>query len=305
VKPLPLPLPPNLLHRFYRGGARIAAFRGIDVVDDHAPEEWLGSTTTAWGEDDVGLSRLPDGRTVREAVEADPARFLGPGVDGPGFLVKLLDAGQRLPVHFHPDDAFARRELGLPRGKTEAWLILEGGEVAAGWREPVERAQVEAWLDAQDSDAMLAALTPARVEPGDVVYVPARVAHAIGEGIFMVEVQQASDLSVLLEWEGFALDGRRDGHLGLGFERALDALALEAGAPVVGRSLPREADAFFRAERVRGGAELDAAFSVVVAVEGAGVLGGVPLARGDALLVPYAAGALRVEGDVEAIRCRR
>jgi mannose-6-phosphate isomerase len=301
----PLPLPPNLLHRFYRGGARIAAFRGIEVVDHHAPEEWLGSTTTAWGEDGVGLSRLLDGRTVREAVEADRARFLGPGVDEPGFLVKLLDAGQRLPVHFHPDDAFARRELGLPRGKTEAWLILEGGEVAAGWREPVERAQVEAWLDAQDAEAMLAALTPARVEPGDVVYVPAGVAHAIGEGIFMVEVQQASDLSVLLEWEGFALDGRRDGHLGLGFDRALDALTLDAGAPVVGRSLPREADAFFRAERVRGGDQLDAAFSVVVAVEGAGALGGVPLARGDALLVPYAAGALRVEGDVEAIRCRR
>jgi len=301
----PLPLPPNLLHRFYRGGARIAAFRGIEVADDHAPEEWLGSTTTAWGEAEAGLSRLADGRTVRDAVAADPEAFLGPGAVEPGFLVKLLDAGERLPVHFHPDDAFARRELGLDRGKTEAWLILEGGEIAAGWREPVEHAQVEAWVDAQDTGAMHAALSPARVEPGDVVYVPAGVAHAIGEGVFMVEVQQASDLSILLEWEGFALDGRRDGNLGLGVERALDALSLEAGVPVVGRSLPSEASAFFRAERARGGDELEAAFSIVVGVDGTGTLGGVPLARGDAMLVPYGAGATRVEGDVEAIRCLR
>jgi mannose-6-phosphate isomerase len=301
----PLALPPNVLHRFYRGGARIAAFRGIEVADDHAPEEWLGSTTTAWGEDELGLSRLGDGGTVRDAVASDPEAYLGPGASEAEFLVKLLDAGERLPVHFHPGDEFARRELGLPRGKTEAWLILEGGEIAAGWREPVERAQVDAWVDAQDTDAMHAALSPARVEPGDVVYVPAGLAHAIGAGIFMVEVQQASDLSILLEWEGFALDGRRDGHLGLGVGRALDALSLEAGAPIVGRSLPREADAFFRAERVRGGDELDAAFSIVVGVEGSGTLGGVPLARGDALLVPFAAGATRVEGDVEAIRCRR
>ncbi|HKE01791.1 MAG TPA: carbohydrate kinase [Planctomycetota bacterium] len=301
----PLALPPNVLHRFYRGGARIAAFRGIDVADDHAPEEWLGSTTTAWGEDEIGLSPLPDGRTVREAVAADPESFLGPGVDEPEFLVKLLDAGERLPVHFHPGDAFARRELGLARGKTEAWLILEGGEIAVGWREPVERAQVEAWVEEQDTGALYAALTPARVEPGDVVYVPAGAAHAIGAGIFMVEVQQASDLSILLEWDGFALDGRRDGNLGLGLERALDALSLAAGAPIVGNSLPPEADAFFRAERVRGGDELDAAFSIVVGVDGSGALGGVPLARGDALLVPYGAGTTRVEGDVEAIRCLR
>ena len=41
-----------------------------------------------------------------------PRRWLGPehvarfGAD-PGLLVKLLDAGQRLPVHFHPGRAFA------------------------------------------------------------------------------------------------------------------------------------------------------------------------------------------------------
>jgi mannose-6-phosphate isomerase len=303
----PLPLPPNVLHRFYRGGDRIASFRGIPVDDDHAPEDWVGSTTSAWGEDGVGLSRLDDGRTVLDAVAAAREDFLGPDLDEPGVLVKLLDAGERLPVHFHPDDDFARRELSLPRGKTEAWLILEGGEVWVGWREGVERADVERWLDAQESDVMLAGLNRVGVSPGDVVYVPAGIAHALGAGIFMVEVQQPSDLSFLLEWKGFALDGPTQGHLGLGFDRALDALSYEATdpAPLVGRELPPEAASFFRAKRVRGGDELEPGFSILVGVDGRGSVGGVPLARGGALLVPYAAGPCRIQGDLEAIRCLR
>jgi mannose-6-phosphate isomerase len=302
----PLRLPPNRLHRFYRGGARIAAFHGLaEDEDERAPEEWVGSTTTAWGEGDVGLSHLDDGRTLREAIDAEPEAFLGPHRSEPGILVKLLDAGERLPVHLHPDDGFARRELGLPCGKTEAWLILDGGEVHVGWREPIDRGQLAEWVERQNSDAMLAALNPIEVAPGDSVFVPAGVVHAIGTGIFMVEVQQPSDLSILLEWEDFAIDGRVNGHLGLGFERALAAASLEPTdvGTLHGRELPPEAGSFFRAERVRRGDELEPAFSVLVVVRGQGSIDELAIRRGDTVLVPYAAGACRVEGDVEAIRC--
>ncbi|HEX5782582.1 MAG TPA: hypothetical protein VFX80_11705, partial [Solirubrobacteraceae bacterium] len=59
---------------------------------------------------------LEDGTFVRDAVAADPEAWLGPGRDHPGLLVKLLDAGQRLPVHFHPDRTFAREALGSEFG---------------------------------------------------------------------------------------------------------------------------------------------------------------------------------------------
>ena len=77
------------------------------------PEEWLGSTTTRFGEERSGLSELPDGRLLRDAVTADPLGWLGQThLDAFGesteLLVKLLDLDQRLPVHFHPDKAFAR-----------------------------------------------------------------------------------------------------------------------------------------------------------------------------------------------------
>jgi mannose-6-phosphate isomerase len=315
----PFTLPPNILRHFYAGGERIAALRGTEPAD-HTPEEWIGAANTTF-DGSRGLSRLPDGTLVRDAIAADPEGFLGPdhaarfGTD-PGLLVKLLDAGQRLPVHFHPDQAFAQRELGSNHGKTEAWLIVEadpGASVWVGFDRDVELGEVREWMAAQDADAMLATMRELPVEAGDAVFVPAGAPHAIGAGILMVEVQEPSDMSVLLEWEGFEL-AEDEGHLNLGWDTALSALDRSAWSeervaalrgPREGRTmLPAAAAPFFRAERVRGGDELDGGFSILVGLAGSGELGGEPFGRGTAILVPYAAGDLTLGGDVEAIRCR-
>jgi mannose-6-phosphate isomerase len=316
---MPLTLPPNVLRHFYAGGERIAALRGL-APREHTPEEWIGAVNTTF-DGSRGLSALPDGTLVRDAIRADPEAFLGAehvarfGAD-PALLVKLLDAGQRLPVHFHPGREFAARELGLAHGKTEAWLIVEadpGASVWVGFSRDVGLDEVRGWMAAQDSAALLAVMHELPVAAGDAIFVPAGTPHAIGAGILMVEVQEPTDLSVLLEWDGFELS-EEDGHLGLGWDTALQALDLAAwdesrvGAlrgPGPGRSLlPAAADPWFRAEAARGGDELDAGFSILVGIEGSGELGGVPLSRGSALLVPHAAGPLIVAGDVEAIRCR-
>jgi mannose-6-phosphate isomerase len=316
---MPVALPPNVLRHFYAGGARIAALRGTEPAD-HTPEEWIGAVNTTF-DGSRGPSSLPDGTLVRDAIAADPEAWLGPehvaryGTDA-ALLVKLLDAGQRLPVHFHPDAAFAREHLGLDHGKTEAWLIVDadpGAAVWVGFDREVELAEVRAWMAAQDSAAMLASMRELPVSAGDTIFVPAGVAHAIGEGILMVEVQEPTDLSVLLEWNGFELT-EDQGHLDLGWDVALSAMSRSGWSeedvaalrgPATGRSmLPAEADPFFRAERVRGGDELDAGYGVLVAIEGSGTLGGEPFSRGTALLVPFAAGPLALEGDVAAIRCR-
>jgi mannose-6-phosphate isomerase len=343
----PLLLPPNQPHRFYAGGAAIAAFRGTALADDHTPEDWVGSTTTLFGQARVGLHRpqapdglsaFEDGRLVSDALAADPEAFLGPehaapfGADS-GVLVKLLDAGERLPVHAHPDRAFAARHLGCRNGKTEAWVVIgtDGSEpvVHLGFRDDVEPDTLAAWVDGQATTAMLDALHRVPVRPGDTVLVPAGTPHAIGAGVFIVELQEPTDLSVLMEWEGFEIDGRADGHLGLGMEVALQCVdrcawdddrlrhcctdrPLPADArPGVRPLLPTDADPFFRAERVQPDpvARLDQAFSILVVVDGAGELeteagGTTPLRRGQTLLVPYAAGAGSVRGWCHVVRCR-
>jgi len=328
----PILLPPNGIPRFYLGGPAIAALRGTDPPGERVPEDWVGSTTTVFGDDELGLSRLPDGRLLREAAAADPFAFFGPehaarlGAD-PGLLVKLLDAGERLPVHVHPDDAFARDALRSPYGKTEAWIVVattrDDASVAAGFREDVDRATLERWVSEQDHDALLGALNPMPVAAGDAIFVPAGTPHAIGEGLLIVELQQPSDMSVLLEWEGFGIADEAEATLGLDWEVALgcveraarDADALRGpcpdGAEPVARLLPEAADPFFRADRLAPApiAALDRGFAILVVTEGEGALlpeSGEPLAvrRGDAVLVPWAAGACHLAGDLVALACR-
>ena len=317
----PIELPPNQFHRFYKGGARIDAFRGAPAGEDGRPEDWVGSAATTLGEDQEGLSHLDDGRLLRDLLEAEPEAFLGRehverwGAD-PALLVKLLDAGERLPVHYHPGRAFAREHLGLAYGKTEAWLSLEaepGAAVHVGLREPVEPETVLGWVEAQDAEEMLAPMNRVPVAAGDAVLVPAGTLHAIGAGILLLELQEPTDLSVLLEWKRFGVDSGSE-HLGLGWEAAIASMdrgttdpseLLSAGD----RLLPASADPYFRADRAGDGARLDPSFAILVGVEGEGKLRteeGEELAigRGSTVLVPHAAGQTTLAGDVSAIRCR-
>lgn len=242
-------------------------------------------------------------------------------------MTKLLDAGERLPVHLHPDRAFAERMLGSPFGKTEAWLVLrvqgDDPRVWLGFRDDVERDQLVRWVDEQDTAALLDALQSIPVAPGDAVLVPAGLPHAIGDGVFLAELQEPTDYSILLEWDGFSVDGRRDGHLGLGFDVALDAVdrsgrsqadvdALRSPPSDGGTGLlPNAAEPFFRADRLEGPTahRLPAGFAVVIGLDGEGTLvtqagGELRLGAGDTVVVPYASGDFGVDGDVQALVCR-
>jgi mannose-6-phosphate isomerase len=327
LTPITLPgnRPPD---RFYAGGERIAEFRGVPWTGGNLPEDWIGATNTLHGEHALGLSVLPDGSLLRDAVQADPVAWLGPahvarfGADTK-LLTKLLDAGQRLPVHVHPDTAFAAQHLGRAHGKTEAWVILHGGSVHLGFARALPRDQVHRLVLEQDVEPLLSAMHRIEVARGDAVLVPAGMPHAIGEGVFLVEVQEPEDLSILMEWRGFAIDGEREGHLGLGFDVALEAADLAVcSAAQVGRLvrrargsgpvLPDQASEFFRVDRLAAGALLAAGFGVLVVTGGRGRLraeGGqeaTPVSAGQTLLVPHAAGSLVLEadGEVDALWCR-
>jgi mannose-6-phosphate isomerase len=327
-------LGPNQPQRFYRGGSKIAAFRGGPAGrgGDHLPEDWVGSATTVFGTASEGLTRLPDGRLLRDAICEDPQGYLGPrhaerfGAS-PALLVKLLDAGQRLPVHCHPGDAFAQAHLASAWGKTEAWIVIDaapGSEVYIGFTEDVSEPALASWVAGQ-SPATLRALNRVPVQTGDAIFIPAGLPHAIGEGVFLVELQEPTDLSVLLEWDSFPIDGPAEGHLGLGYDLALRCVdrsawdharlaglhrPARAGA-LVSSVFPAEADSFFAAQRIRpaaGPVALGPAFAILVVLSGDGLLrteqgDELPLARGMTVLLPYSAGRSEISGRCELIRC--
>lgn len=319
----PIVLPSNRpADRFYRGGRRITDLRGDAPAKDHEPEDWIASTTHVFGQPGVGETVLPDGTALRDAVEADPAGWLGDahvaafGADTK-LLTKLLDAGQRLTVHAHPDGAFAREHLGHAHGKTEAWVILEGGVVFLGLRRDVEEAELRALVDSQSTTELLGLLNAIEVAAGDAVFVPAGQLHAIGEGVLLLEVQEPEDLSILLEWDGFAIDGTTDGHLGLGFDTALGAVtrtALDAAAldalvsrgVTSGSVLVPAADAFFTVERIAvdGSLGLAPGFAVILVEHGEVLLDDIALQRGSTVVVPAGAGEVAVTGTGGLLVCR-
>jgi mannose-6-phosphate isomerase len=323
---IPLRLAPNLVDHFYAGGARIAALRGIATTSSHQPEEWLGSTVPRADDDVVGLSVTEDGRLLRDLVAADPAGWRGtgpwPGIadHDTGLLLKLLDAGQRLPVHVHPDRAFAASHLACPYGKTEAWYVLgvdPGSAVHLGWTEDVDPDELVRRIDAQDGEWMLSRMHRVEVRPGDGVLVPAGQVHAIGAGVFVAEVQEPTDFSILLEWS-VTTSTREESHLGLGFERALSALShraldpaalthlvREARSPVgdgLRPCLPAQADHFFRLHLALPRDRVPAGFAVLLVLEGAATVTSdagaeVRVAQGEAWAVPHGFGDWSLAGQ--------
>lgn len=325
----PIELPGNQFEHFYEGGASIAAFRGSGTARPRTPEDWVGSTTSRAGEERLGLTTLADGTLLVDAVNADPLAWLGAAhLEAFGssteLLVKLLDAEARLVVHAHPDRRFARQHLGCAHGKTEAWVVLETASADAavflGFQRDVAATVLTDWVREQHTEEMLAAMNRLTVRPGDTVLVPAGLPHAVGAGIFIAELQEPTDLSILMEWKGFNIDAA-DGHLGLGHDLALTAVDRSAwdAARLAGLRgsldgdaarelvLPRAADPFFRAERLRDGATCEPSFAILVVLEGDGVLdaGSVrrPIRRGQTWLIPHAAGPTAVHGAVSVLRC--
>ena len=315
----PSKLPSNQFDHFYKGGNRIGKLRN-GPGGPMRPEEWIGSTTTRFGEAINGLSKLSDGQLLKDVINADPIAWLGEkhlgkfGVSTE-ILVKLLDPDQRLPVHYHPDQSFAKEKLHMNHGKTEAWIILDapkGARVGIGFKEQMSKSDVAALVKAHDSQGLLDSLVFKEVKSGDAVFVPAGVAHAIESGIFVLELQEPTDLSILLEWDGFAVDGDKDGHLNLGFDTALDALRLSPLSQAEDKEIVSRfestaakshpifksvADPFFRADYLTGDEKkVEAGFGVFLALAGEGQLvfennDRLDVKSGDAIVIPFCAGS--------------
>ena len=329
----PVKLAPNLVDHFYAGGGKIASLRGIETTSDHQPEEWIAATVARADAWPIGLARTTDGEFLRELVAADPESWVGANLpDGDtGVLLKLLDAGQRLPVHVHPDRQFASDHLDCPYGKTEAWYVLDASAEAAvylGWREDVDPDELARRREAQDGVWMLERMHRIDVAPGNGIVVPAGTVHAIGAGVFVAEVQEPTDLSIVLEWS-VTTSGREDSHLGLGFDAVMPAVSharldldrlasLRTHVDPTNRAdtplscLAPDADPFFRlhlaASTGDSTIEVEAGFAAAIVLNGRGSLAwgssSIDVRPGDALAVPASLGPWTIAGEASLLVAR-
>lgn len=250
----------NRVWRTYQGGKMLDTIEGKETPEDSSfPEDWIGSTVEARnvGREHIteGLAMVQDdcGESVpfRDLLQKEQTYFLGSNGDTPRSmddipLVKYLDSSTRLHFQAHPTRAFAEERLGLPRGKTEAYVILETREgvsdpyIYAGFQRSPSREELKNWIETQDIASIESCFDRIPVKSGDVFLIPGGRPHALGEGILMLEIMEPSDLAVRFEFErcGFVIPEPAR-FMGRGIETALDVFNFD---PVP----PEQVDAEFR-----------------------------------------------------------
>jgi mannose-6-phosphate isomerase len=211
----------NRVWRTYPGGMKLDRMEGKATPEDtHFPEDWIGSTTRAVnkGREEMveeGLAKVTvDGETIilKTLCEQNPDAMLGAEhVAKYGattqFLLKFLDSAIRLHIQCHPTIPFAQKHLNSNSGKTEAYVILGIREevkepyIYFGFQRPPEAEEFKRIIEEQDVDAMLACFDKVPIKPGDVFMVPGGMPHAIGEGVFMIEIMEPTDFAVRIEFE--------------------------------------------------------------------------------------------------------
>lgn len=142
-----------------------------------------------WGRDTLPAPfAAPDGKRIGEIWFEPPAEL-------PQLLVKYLFTSEKLSVQVHPGDHNA---LEGEDGKEECWLVLDaepGARLAIGFDEEHSPETIE---QAARDGSIERLLTWHEAQPGDIFYLPAGTVHAIGPGLSLVEVQQASDTTFRL-----------------------------------------------------------------------------------------------------------
>jgi mannose-6-phosphate isomerase len=199
--------------RYLWGGRRLGTVLGkrLPPGEDYA-ESW---EIVDHGEDQSEVAFGPlAGTTLHELVIRYRTELFGTNVDSQGWsgfplLFKFLDACQDLSIQVHPNDVQGAQLPKPDAGKTEAWVVLAtdpGSRLYAGLRAGTRRADLERHLH---SGTILEVMHVIEPQAGDCIFIPAGVVHAIGKGLLIAEIQQASDTTFrLYDWGRVGPDGK-------------------------------------------------------------------------------------------------
>ena len=186
-----------LLKSLIWGGDKIAAYKGLKTDLPNIGESW--ELSGVQGSESVVVGGRYAGHTLPQLIAELKGELVGEAVYkrfGTEFplLVKFIDARADLSIQVHPDDALAaKRHNSL--GKTEMWysvLPTPDAYLYAGFSQEMTPDKFRAMV--ADS-TIVDALSKYYTKPGDVFFLPAGRVHAIGRGNFVLEIQEASDIT--------------------------------------------------------------------------------------------------------------
>lgn len=210
-----------LFRRYIWGGHRLRSVLKKEIGDQPAAESW---EIVDHGEDQSVVRFGPlAGKLLGELIRDHGSSLLGVKVAGdvaskrlPAYLqnrfpllLKFLDANRHLSIQVHPDDAFGATLDPPDLGKTEAWYVMQadpGATIYAGLKAGVDKSAFEAAVADGQTETVMHSFHPTA---GDCVFIPAGTMHAIGEGLLIAEIQQASDTTFrVFDWNRVGDDGK-------------------------------------------------------------------------------------------------
>jgi mannose-6-phosphate isomerase len=224
------------------GGQRLAARLGKKTPENEVWAESWEIVDHREGESLVSSGPFR-GWSLRKLIQTFPVEITGHNAPEERFplLLKYLDCQRVLSVQVHPDDVYGSQMTVPDRGKTEAWYVIESEPNAllyAGLKPDVTPARLRAAIEQGTTEECLHVLHP---RAGDCVFIPAGTVHALGAGLLVAEIQQASDCTFrLFDWNRVDKDGKpRPLHI----KQAMEVIAFDRGPvdfvrPVEDASLP-------------------------------------------------------------------
>lgn len=231
-----------LFRRYIWGGRRLADVLSKPIGDETAAESW----EVVDHQDDQSVVRYGElaGKTLGQLIQDQGSELVGEkllsqinSTELPvhlrgrfPLLLKFLDANRHLSVQVHPDDEYGATLSPPDLGKTEAWYVMHadpGSKIFAGLRPGVTAESFQAAIENGETESTLHSFVPKR---GDCVFIRAGTMHAIGEGLLIAEIQQASNTTFrVYDWGRIGDDGQpRPLHI----EQAIKATDFSRG-PVV------------------------------------------------------------------------
>lgn len=199
------------------GGNKISAFKGDSAIAGNIGESWEICDLEGWRT--RVCSGVDHGFTIQDLIAKYGDRVLGKRITSLyngkfPLLVKFIDAQKDLSVQVHPTDE-AAIEDGFENGKNEMWYIISSDNdstIACGFNQATD---VETFKKLVSENSLASRLNYIGVNQKDVFYIPAGRVHSIGKGIFLVEIQQSSDITYrIYDYDRIDRNGKkRDLHL--------------------------------------------------------------------------------------------
>lgn len=236
-------------------------------------------------------------------------------------LVKFIDANDKLSVQVHPDDAYAAKYENGESGKNEMWYILNAKPGARLIYDVVPGTTKSSFMRLLEENSIESCLNSIEVIQGDVINIPAGVAHAIGEGIMLIEIQQSSNLTYrIYDYDRIDKSGiKRPLHI----KQAMEVMnfnsqgrigkfeGLEVRCGVNCTKSYKIANRYFSAELYDIGGEIwenadGNRFYIYICYEGKGEIsyagGTLDISAGESVLIPAATGKYSLRGQLRCIK---